>query len=72
MSNIIPFGKKDEVIKEASEQLYATNEQISLKERNGAEITDADIDRYFGAAADLLNAQDEYEVRKKIRKKNKK
>lgn len=72
MGKIIPFGDKNLAIKEASEQLYATNRQISLKERNGAKITDADIDRYFGAAAELLNAQDGYEVRKKIRKKNRK
>ena len=64
MGKIIPFGDKNAAIKEASEQLYATNEQISLKERNGAKITDADIDRYFEAAAALLNEQDLYNMKK--------
>ncbi len=64
MDRIIPFGNRNAAIKEASEQLYATNRQISLKEKNGAKITDADIDKYFEAAADLLNEQDLYNMKK--------
>lgn len=55
MAKIVLFGNK--YIKKAAEQLESTANQIALKTNNGGNLTDADLDAFFGNAAELLEAK---------------